>query len=87
MIKEGKLGKIIFNNEDNGYTVAVFDTEDGAIRIAGSFNAPKIGTRYKLEGNFTIHRKYGEQFSFSSYEEVLPEGAEAIYEFLAAGNI
>ena len=87
MIKEGKLGKIIFNNEDNGYTVAVFDTEDGAIRIAGSFNAPKIGTRYKLEGNFTIHRRYGEQFSFSSYEEVLPEGAEAIYEFLAAGNI
>ncbi len=87
MIKEGKLGKIIFNNEDNGYTVAVFDTEDGAIRIAGSFNAPKVGTKYKLEGSFTIHRRYGEQFSFSSYEEVMPEGAEAIYEFLAAGNI
>lgn len=87
MIKEGKLSKIIFNNEDNGYTVAVFDTEDGAIRIAGSFNAPKIGGKYKLDGSFTIHRRYGEQFSFSSYDEVLPEGAEAIYEFLAAGNI
>ena len=87
MIKEGKLGKIIFNNEDNGYTVAVFDTEDGAIRIAGSFNAPKVGTKYRLDGNFTIHRRYGEQFSFSSYEEVMPEGTEAIYEFLAAGNI
>ncbi|MBQ0040929.1 MAG: ATP-dependent RecD-like DNA helicase [Clostridiales bacterium] len=87
MIKEGKLGKIIFNNEENGYTVAIFDTEDGAIRIAGSFNAPKIGAKYKLDGSFTIHRKYGEQFSFTSYEEVLPEGADAIYEFLAAGNI
>ena len=87
MIKEGKLGKIIFNNEDNGYTVAIFDTEDGAIRIAGSFNAPKIGNKYRLEGSFTIHRKYGEQFSFTSYEEVLPEGVDAIYEFLASGNI
>lgn len=87
MIKEGKLGKIIFNNEENGYTVAIFDTEDGAIRIAGSFNAPKIGTKYRLDGSFTIHRKYGEQFSFTSYEEVLPEGVDAIYEFLAAGNI
>ena len=87
MQKEGKLSKIIFNNEGNGYTVAVFDTEEGAIRIAGSFNEPKIGTKYRLEGNFIIHRKYGEQFSFNSYEEILPEGVDAIYEFLAAGNI
>ena len=87
MQKEGKLGKIIFNNEGNGYTVAIFDTDEGAIRIAGSFNEPKQGSRYRLEGHFTIHRKYGEQFSFTDYEEVQPEGVEAIYEFLAAGNI
>jgi len=87
MIKEGKLSRIIYNNAENGYTVAVFDTDEGTIRIAGSFNEPKMGARYKLDGNFTIHRKYGEQFSFTSYEEVMPEGADAIYEFLAAGNI
>ena len=87
MIKEGKLGKIIFNNQENGYTVAIFDTDEGSIRIAGSFNEPKTGTKYKLDGGFTVHKKYGEQFSFVSYEEVQPEGAEAIYEFLAAGNI
>lgn len=87
MVKEGKLSKVIFNNPDNGYTVAVFDTDEGAIRIAGSFIEPKTGAKYRLEGSFTIHRKYGEQFSFTSYEEVLPEGADAIYEFLANGNI
>ena len=87
MTKEGKLGKIIFNNQENGYTVAIFDTDEGSIRIAGSFNEPKSGTKYRLEGGFTVHKKYGEQFSFTSYEEVQPEGAEAIYEFLAAGNI
>lgn len=87
MLKEGKLSKIIFNNSENGYTVAVFDTDEGAIRIAGSFNEPKTGTKYRLEGSFTIHRRYGEQFSFTSYEEILPEGVDAIYEFLANGNI
>ena len=87
MQQEGKLGKIIFNNPENGYTVAVFDTEAGAIRIAGSFAEPKSGAKYRLDGRFTIHPKYGEQFSVSSYEEMMPEGADAILEFLSAGNI
>lgn len=87
MQQEGKLGKIIFNNSENGYTVAILDTEAGAIRIAGSFAEPKSGAAYRLEGKFTIHPKYGEQFSFTSYEEVMPEGEDAIFEFLAAGNI
>jgi len=87
MQQEGKLGKIIFNNPENGYTVAVFDTEAGAIRIAGSFAEPKTGAKYRLEGRFTIHPRYGEQFSVSSYEEMMPEGADAILEFLSAGNI
>ena len=87
MQQEGKLGKIIFNNPENGYTVAVFDTEAGAIRIAGSFAEPKSGAKYRLEGRFTIHPRYGEQFSVSSYEEMMPEGADAILEFLSAGNI
>lgn len=87
MQQEGRLGKIIFNNPENGYTVAVFDTEEGSFRIAGSFAEPKTGAAYRLEGRFTVHPKYGEQFSFASYEEVMPEGAEAILEFLSAGNI
>ncbi len=87
MTQEGKLGKIIFNNPENGYTVAIFDTEESSFRIAGSFAEPKTGARYRLEGRFTIHPRYGEQFSFTDHEELLPEGADAIYEFLAAGNV
>ena len=87
MQKKGKLGRIIFNNPDNGYTVAVFDTDEGSVRIAGSFAEPKTGASYRLEGRFTIHPRYGEQFSFMSYEELLPEGEDAILEFLSAGNI
>lgn len=84
---EGSISRIIFNNDTNGYTVAVFDTEDGAIRIAGHFNEPSPGARYRLEGEFVVHKKYGEQFSFTRSEEVMPEGEEAIRDFLASGTI
>ena len=87
MQQEGKLGKIIFNNPANGYTVAIFDTEEGSFRIAGSFADPRPGNAYRLEGRFTVHPKYGEQFSVTGYEEIMPEGADAILEFLSAGNI
>ncbi len=87
MQKEGTLTKIIFYNEGNGYTVAILGTEEGSVRIAGSVGEPREGARYRLEGRFTIHPKYGEQFSFVECEELMPEGEDAIYEFLAAGNI
>ena len=87
MQKEGTLTKIIFNNAGNGYTVGILDTDEGAIRIAGSIADPREGASYSLEGKFHIHPKYGEQFSFTGYEELMPEGEDAIYEFLAAGNI
>lgn len=87
MEKKGSINRIIFHNDSNGYTVAVFDTDEGAIRVAGSFAAPKVGASYKLEGNFVIHYKFGEQFAFTSYEEVAPEGVEAIKAFLSSGVI
>ena len=87
MQQKGRLGRIIYHNEENGYTVAILTTEEGSMRIAGSFAEPREGASYSVEGRFVIHPKYGEQFSFSSYEELLPEGTGAILEFLSAGNI
>ena len=87
MQQEGRLGRIIYHNEENGYTVAILTTAEGSLRIAGSFAEPRQGGNYRVEGRFTIHPKYGEQFSFASYEELLPEGTEAILDFLSAGNV
>lgn len=87
MQQEGRLSRVIYHNEENGYTVAILSTTEGSIRIAGSFAEPRPGSSYRVEGRFVIHPKYGEQFSFTSYEELLPEGADAILDFLAAGNI
>lgn len=83
----GELTRVIFHNDENGYTVAVLDTEDGSLRAAGAMNEPLVGRKYSFEGSFVVHKKYGEQFSFSAYAEIRAEGAEAILEFLASGAI
>ena len=84
---EGTISRILFNNDSNGYTVAIFDTEDGAIRVTGNLHEAKMGVKYRLEGDFVVHRKYGEQFAFTHCEEPLPEGKSAILDFLASGAI
>lgn len=86
-IKEGTLTRIIFNNKDNGYTVALFETEDEEFTVTGNFHQPKEGLRYQIKGSFKVHPKYGEQFVALEYEEMLPDDAEGIRAFLSSGTI
>ena len=52
-------------------------------------NLPRVskGSRFKLIGQFKDHPTYGEQFAFTEFEEVMPTGKEAIFDFLASGII
>nr|WP_298569292.1 hypothetical protein [uncultured Mogibacterium sp.] len=72
MEKIGKLERVIFHNKENGYTVGVFETEDEQFTVTGSFHDPNPGVKYRIVGEFKMHRKYGEQFNAESYEEVIP---------------
>lgn len=84
---KGLLEKIIFHNEENGYTVLKLNTEEGDITCTGNAMSIKEGREYKLKGDFTYHQKYGEQFSFTEIEEVLPTEVDGIIAYLSSGNI
>lgn len=84
---KGLLEKIIFHNEENGYTVIKLNTEDGDLTCTGSAMSIKEGREYKMNGDFTYHQKYGEQFSFTEIEEVLPTEVDGIIAYLSSGNI
>lgn len=84
---EGMVVAKIFSNDENGYTVAIFQTDTDEFTIVGTMPSECIGRRYKLKGNFKIHKKFGEQFAFVQFEEVLPTTAEGIEAFLASGAI
>ena len=83
----GTLTQVFFYNEENGYTIAEMETEDQLITIVGGLPYAKPGTAYRLKGEFRVHPRYGEEFSFSHAEEAIPTNAAGIREFLASGTI
>ena len=89
---EGKIKNIIYENDTNGYLVAVFRVSKSdneiylkkTITINGTFLDIKQETKVLLEGEFTHHEKYGEQFKVSSYEYIMPTETDDILEFLSS---
>ena len=91
---EGKIKSIIYQNETNGYLVALFrvsktneDLKDylkKTITINGTFLDVKMEINCLLEGELTHHEKYGDQFKVLEYEYLLPTENDDIIEFLSS---
>ncbi len=85
--KEGTARELIFRNETNFYTILLFETDEEQFFAVGSMAAPKAGKHYRLTGEWKTHPKYGEQFAFSSAEELEPTTEDGIVSFLSSGMI
>lgn len=81
---KGQIVEIIFYNKENGYTVAVFETEFEAFNVVGIMPHVSIGRTYTLRGEFVMHPTYGEQFSIKEFEEEMPSTEDGIREFLSS---
>ena len=91
---KGTFKKIIFEGSNN-YIVGLFriketDIEDlydfvsRTITITGYFHELSIDEKYVMNGEISINKKYGMQFNVSSYERLIPEGRDAIIDFLSS---
>ena len=85
--KQGIISDILFRNDDNGYTVAIMETEEELLTVVGVIPSAVKGMTYRLEGDYTMHPKYGEQFAFLNALQVMPVSREGIEKFLASGLI
>lgn len=83
---EGSIEEIIFRNEQNGYTVCIVDHNNTPVTAVGKMISANIGENVALEGEFT-NSKYGFQFSFESYEIILPTSLSGIERYLSSGLI
>lgn len=83
----GYVEKIVYRNEDNGYTVLSVSFEDEEITCVGTFQFINEGEYVCFHGNSTEHPAYGEQFNVTSYEIKQPEDREAILKYLGSGAI
>lgn len=84
---EGLITDIVFQNEDNGYTIAKLTNEDGEISVVGCMPTLSVGETVEVEGKWGRHKVYGNQFEVSSFVPVTPTSIEGIRVYLASGMI
>ena len=81
----GSIAEVIFHNKDNYYTIAVVENEDEQFTAVGYMPGADRGRAFTFRGVWKTHPTYGEQFSFSEYQEEMPSTNEGIEGFLSSG--
>ena len=85
---EGTVDAVIYQNEENGYTVLRVDAGDqGGITVVGCMPAIAPGESISVQGRWMRHASYGEQFKAEIIQRRMPAGEKAIYEYLASGAV
>lgn len=83
----GYIEKIVYRNEDNGYTVMTVIQDKEEITCIGTFRYINEGEYAELSGHYTVHPSYGEQLVVEKYEIKVPEDTLAIGRYLGSGAI
>ena len=93
--------RTIYRNEDNGYCIFLYETEDNSVpeqvkskQTGKSIRFTAIGNNLpdtdsielNMQGNW-VKSKYGPQFKVDTYEEILPQTIEGITGYLSSGLI
>jgi exodeoxyribonuclease V alpha subunit len=85
----GQIERITFYNEENGFTVAQLRVrgQRQLVTIVGHLMSPKPGEGLQLQGEWSLHPKYGEQFKFVEHETLFPATVSGMEKYLASGFI
>lgn len=86
-ILEGYIERIVYRNDDNGYTVLSLKTEDEEMTCVGSFPFISEGEFIRAMGSFTEHAVYGQQFLIESFDMKEPEDIFSVERYLSSGAI
>ncbi len=84
---EGYVEHIIYRNEENGYSVLNLVSDGEEITAVGTFHYISEGEFLELEGSYTEHPLYGQQFQAESFEMKAPRDAMAIERYLGSGAV
>ncbi len=85
---EGMIEKIIYQNEENGYTICeLLAPSEELFVLVGTMPYLCEGESISALGNWTMHPNFGRQFKVEYYEKQLPATAAMILKYLASGAI
>ena len=86
---EGSVERVIYSNEENGYTICDLSVSDDGEIVTVVGTMPMIGTGDHLcvYGKWVHNPKYGRQFSVTQYERVMPADTASMLRYLASRAI
>lgn len=83
---KGRIRDIIYRNEINSYTIAIFETDEEETTVVGYLPFIEKGDSLKITGNFVEHPEYGRQLKIETFEKLMPEDLDSIENYLANGK-
>ena len=82
----GIVQNVIFQNEDNGYTVLCLISEEGeAFTVVGCIPFASAGERLTVTGVWVNHPAYGTQLTAEAVERQMPQSEDEILMYLGSG--
>ena len=84
---EGTVSSVIFQNENNGYTILRLDVGEEEMTVVGSMPGVSPGEYLSVRGRWVRHATYGDQFRADVVERRLPQTLKEIYHYLASGAV
>ncbi len=84
----GSVEHVIYQNEENGYSICDFSTDRGELlTIVGTMPEVGEGDLLAVSGRWVHNPKYGRQFRVEFCEKKMPVGSAAILRYLSSGAI
>lgn len=86
---EGTLERVVYHNEENGWTVLRLKVngKPDPVTAVGAMPNPQPGTGLRLTGRWINNQQYGRQFQIESSECIMPATAQGILHYLGSGLI
>lgn len=84
---KGYVNKIVYRNEDNGYTVFELELDGDELTCVGNVPYVTEGEFIEVTGEYTEHSVYGQQLKVETCEDIPPEDEKSVERYLASGAI
>lgn len=85
---EGVIERVIYANEENGYTVCELSLSDEEyITAVGTMPYAVVGESVKALGEWTVHPSFGRQFKVEYFEKQLPATTSTILKYLSSKTV
>ncbi len=83
----GAVERIVFRNDENGWTVLDLEGEDEYHKVVGTLPSVQVGELLRMTGEWVEHPKFGRQFRVSTCEHSLPTDTDSVFRYLASGAV